>query len=564
MWHRSRLVEAQELLGGIAGVTVLIHDQACAAENRRARSRGLLATPGFRVVINERVCEGCGDCGDKSNCLSVQPVETPYGRKTRIHQTSCNYDMTCLTGDCPAFATVTVAAASKSEAAAGRGLPVDDPTADVPDPQPVVPTDEFIVRLSGIGGTGVITVSQIVGTAAMLDGRVVRGLDQTGLSQKAGPVVSDVRISWTGVPASNRANSAGVDCFLAFDLLVAASDTHRAGARAERTIVVGSAAPTPTGAMVAQPTTPYPELDVLTSRLAEVSRHELNMYPNPAALSAGLFGDATTANVLLLGVAVQAGAIPLPPSAIERAIELNGVAVERNVAAFRWGRRWCDRPHEVEQAAGLTTPVPETLDALIERLEADLVDYQSAGYAKRFRRLVDRARAAEQTVDPTSKLFTDAVARNLHKLMAYKDEYEVARLLLLPESRAQYEAVGGKGTEVTWRLHPPTLRAMGMKDKMRLGPSSTPMFRALRRAKRLRGTVADPFRWAEVRRVERAMIPEYVAAIEAVIGKLTTANLPDAVALASLPDQVRGYEQLKLTRAATYRAQLAAALATFR
>ena len=254
-----------------------------------------------------------------------------------------------------------------------------DPAAGLDEPTLVVPADEFVVRLSGIGGTGVVTVSQILGTAAMLAGRTVRGLDQTGLSQKAGPVVSDLRMSTTDTPTSNRANSAGVDCFLAFDLLVGASDTHRTGARRDRTIVIGSAAPTPTGAMVAQPTTPYPELDLLTGRLAEVSRRDANRFPNAAAITSGLFGDALTANMFLLGVAVQAGAIPVSAAAIERAIELNGVAVDRNVAGFRWGRRWCAVPNEVEQAAGVVShPQPETLDELIERLAADLTDYQSA------------------------------------------------------------------------------------------------------------------------------------------------------------------------------------------
>ena len=215
----------------------------------------------------------------------------------------------------------------------------------------------------------------------------MRGLDQTGLSQKAGPVVSDVRISSNGTPTSNKANSAGVDCFLAFDLLVAASDTHRTGAKAGRTVVIGSAAPTPTGAMVAHPTTPYPELDVLTGRLAEVSRAGDNRYPNASAITTGLFGDAATANILLLGVAVQAGAVPVEASCIERAIELNGVAVERNITAFRWGRRWHVLPDEVEQAAGyVSRPNVESLDQLIERLADDLVDYQSPRYAASFRR----------------------------------------------------------------------------------------------------------------------------------------------------------------------------------
>jgi indolepyruvate ferredoxin oxidoreductase len=558
---RSRLMETQVELAAVPGVTVLLHDQQCAAEKRRARSRGLATKPDFRIVINERVCEGCGDCGDKSNCLSVQPVDTAYGRKTRIHQTSCNFDMSCLQGDCPAFAQVSIDETPKSKPTVGM---TGDPGAGLPDPVPLVSGDSFTVRLSGIGGTGVITVSQVLGTAAMLDGFVVRGLDQTGLSQKAGPVVSDVRLSRGEVPASNHANSSGVDCLLAFDLLVAASDTHRIGADAERTVVVGSTAVTPTGAMVAHPTTPYPGLDVLTGRLDEVSRGEHNRYVDSAALATGLFGDATTANILLLGVAVQSGAVAVDPACVERAIELNGVAVARNVAAFRWGRRWAVAPDEVAEAAGIPAPVaPETVDELIERLAGDLVGYQSAAYAARFRDLVAVAREAERRVDPTSTAFTEAAARYGHKLMAYKDEYEVARLLLAPEARRGYEAVGGPGTKVTWRLHPPMLRALGMKEKMALGPRSRPVLAALARAKRVRGTLADPFRWAEVRRVERAMIPEYERAIRRVAERLTTDNLPDAIELASLPDHVRGYEHLKLRRAATYRAELKELLKRF-
>ncbi|MET0460955.1 MAG: indolepyruvate ferredoxin oxidoreductase family protein, partial [Ilumatobacteraceae bacterium] len=560
---RTVLMETQAELADVAGVTVLVHDQRCAAELRRDRSRGIVAKPGFRIVINERVCEGCGDCGDKSNCLSVQPVDTPYGRKTRIHQTSCNFDMSCLRGDCPSFAMVTVDDAGTKAARPALGM-TGDPGAGLPAPSAVVPTDSFTVRLSGIGGTGVITVSQILGTAAMLDGWVVRGLDQTGLSQKAGPVVSDVRLSRGDVPVSNHANSAGVDCLLAFDLLVAASDTHRVGADRERTIVIGSVAATPTGAMVAHPTTPYPELAALTGRLDEVSRADHNRYVESAALATGLFGDATTANILLLGVAVQQGAIAVAPASIERAIELNGVAVDRNVAAFRWGRRWGAFPTEVDQAAGLVVDVvPETLDELIDRLADDLVGYQSERYARRFLDLVDVARQAEQRVDPASTAFTRAVAAYGHKLMAYKDEYEVARLLLAPEARAEYEAVGGPGTKVTWRLHPPMLRSMGMKDKMKLGPRSKPVLATLARSKRLRGTVADPFRWATVRREERAMVPEYEAAVAHLAARLDAGNLAEAVAIAELPDQVRGYEHIKLDRAARYRAELATRLQRF-
>ncbi|CAN5366911.1 indolepyruvate ferredoxin oxidoreductase family protein [soil metagenome] len=559
IWDRTRLEEAQQVLADVAGTTVLLHDQACAAENRRARSRGTMATPGFRVVINERVCEGCGDCGAKSNCLSVQPIDTPWGRKTHIHQTSCNFDFSCLEGDCPAFATVTLT----GDATAGpRDASVDEISLDgLPDPVPVVDPDRFTVRLSGIGGTGVVTVSQILGTAAMLAGRSVRGLDQTGLSQKAGPVVSDLRITADAPTSSNHANAAGVDCMLGFDLLVAASDTHRLGAAPDRTVVIASTTAVPTGQMVTHPETAFPTFESLRGRMDEVSRPDLSRYVDAAAVTEGLFGATTTSNIFMLGVAVQAGAVPVDPEHLERAIGLNGVAVDRNVAAFRWGRRWVVDPDTVHRAAGLTDHVAaETLDELTERLAVDITDYQSTRYADRFRSTVERARRAEQEVDHESEVFTDAVARNLHKLMAYKDEYEVARLLLLDESRAGYEAVGGRRTSVTHHLHPPVLRALGMQRKLKLRRTARPLMKLLRAAKGVRGTLVDPFRWDEVRRVERAMIPEYIRAVERLSDHLTAHNIEESTAIAWLPDQVRGYESLKLRRAAVYRDQLAARL----
>lgn len=582
VWDRTRLPEAQQVLAGVPGTTVLVHDQACAAETRRARSRGTVAAPTFRVVIDERVCEGCGHCGDVSNCLSVQPVETPWGRKTQIHQTSCNLDLTCLRGDCPSFATVEVADEARRT---GRVRLEHRPDADLPDP----PSDTHArgehddgvrtIRLSGIGGTGVVTVSQVLGTAAMLDGWTVRGLDQTGLSQKAGPVVSDVRISRGEPTASNHANAAGVDCLLAFDLLVAASDAHRQGAAAGRTVVIGATDVVPTGQMVTQPDTAFPETQVLTDRLDEVSRPDRNRYLPAAALAEGLFGAATTANVLTLGAGVQTGAVPVDPAAIERAIELNGVAVERNLAAFRWGRRWAVDPDGVERAAGLPPRRPtETLDALIERLASDLVDSRSVREGRRFRALVERVRAVDRTIDPTpvaegapaGTSLTATVARNLHKLMTYKDEYEVARLLLLDEAGERHRAIGGRRPSVTYHLHPPLLRRLGMHRKLRLRRTARPAMRVLRAAKGLRATPLDPFRWDEVRRTERAMIPEYVAAIERLVDQAAglraerdadRARYTELVAIADLPDQVRGFEQLKLRRAAAYRAELAERLA---
>jgi indolepyruvate ferredoxin oxidoreductase len=392
----------------------------------------------------------------------------------------------------------------------------------------------------------------------MLAGLEVRGLDQTGLSQKAGPVSSDVRISRGEAAASNLATAGGVDCWLAFDLLAAASDSHREGAEPGRTVVIGSVEEVPTGRMVTNPgSTSFPALESLQRRLDAASRPELNRYLDAAALCRGLFGNTTSANVLTLGVAVQIGALPLDPASIERAIELNGVAVSQNVAAFRFGRLWAIDPQRVDTTAGVTRSTPESLDELIGRLAVDLADYQDRAYARRFRERVDAARAAERRIDPESTAFTEAVARHLHKLMAYKDEYEVARLALLPESQARYRTVGGADTKVTYHLHPPLLRALGVDRKLKFRRTGPPSFKALRAMKKLRGTVADPFGRDEVRKLERAMIPEYEQAVDTLIGSLTAANLGEATEIASLPDQVRGYEHLKLERAAAYRAELA-------
>jgi len=556
VWDRSRFDEAQHTLAAVKGTTVLIHDQGCAAEKRRARSRGLIAKPNFRVVINERICEGCGDCGSKSNCLSVQPIDTPYGRKTAIHQTSCNYDMSCLKGDCPAFALVEVVSTGSTTGRAKVVEPVE--TTSLPAPVPLVDADHFTVRLSGIGGTGVITVAQLIGTAALLDGLHVRGLDQTGLSQKAGPVTSDVRIARDRPTDSNHATAAGVDCFLAFDLLAASSESHLAGAAPGRTVIVGSVEVVPTGAMVVDPNgLSYPELDTLRQRLDHVSRPADNRYLDSAAVTQGLFGSTTSANVLTLGVAVQSGALPLDPASVERAIELNGVAVAQNTAAFRFGRQWAVDPAGVEAAAGISAPAIESLDQLLDRLTADLTDYQDAKYARRFRDRIDRVRAAG------SDELTATAARSLHKLMAYKDEYEVARLALLPESQARYQALGGRDTKVTYQLHPPALKTFGLDRKVGMRRTAKPAFASLRSMKRLRGTFADPFGHAKVRKLERALIPEFEAALDRLVAGLTPDRLDAAIAIAGLPDQVRGYEELKLERAATYREQLATALATW-
>ena len=602
VWHRKRLMEAQERLQGVEGVTVLIHDQFCAAELRRARRRGQRPTPKTRVLINERVCEGCGDCGDVSNCLSVQPVNTPYGRKTRIDQTTCNFDYSCIDGDCPSFATVRPVRAGrqrrivrKRAAAANSTLERIHPVApdDIPEP-PVTGPATMTVRMAGIGGTGVVTASHLLGTAALLSGRHVQGLDQTGLSQKAGPVLSDVRISVNEPIASNKATEGMVDLYLAFDLLTAAAPRALSGASAERTLVVASVTPTSTGQMVVHPEQGYPGTEELQSVVDATSRAGENRWVDAGAITRRLFGNTTSANVFLIGVAYQCGGLPITATSFESAIDLNGVATERNREAFRWGRQWVIDPGGVELAAanaaaagaapppddassappdsgdalapalrGLLDPLAARtgLGGLLEMLSSDLTAYQSARYAEGFLRFVGEVADAEEDLEGWD--LTETAARGLHKLMAYKDEYEVARLLLDPSATAGAEAVAGPGARVVWHLHPPFLRALGVSRKLKLGRWARPLLVTLRGAKRLRGTPLDVFGYARVRRCERRLPGEYREAIRALLGTLDAINRDEAVEIADLVDQIRGYEDLKMSRVTTYREELSEQVGRF-
>ncbi|MGI9623755.1 MAG: indolepyruvate ferredoxin oxidoreductase family protein [Acidimicrobiales bacterium] len=559
VWDRSRVLEAQEVLAALDGVTVMIHDQDCAAELRRERKRGRKATPKTRVVINHRICEGCGDCGEKSNCLSVQPFDTEWGRKTTIDQSSCNIDLSCLEGDCPSFMTVT----QREPRAAGRARQRDlDP---LPDPLLVVPDDDFAVHITGIGGTGVVTVAQTLGTAAMFDGYEVAGLDQTGLSQKAGPVVSDVRLQRIGSMESNRVGDGQADLLLALDQLVAASPRGLSAADPRRTTVVGSTSLMPTGSMISRPDIDTPGGDELAERIQAASRPDHQYWADAAALTNRFLGHAIYANVFVVGMAVQAGCIPITPASIEQALRLNDVDVENNLAAFWWGRRAICSPESIAQStAGATESTPD----LVERLRLDLVAFQDDACAQGFVEFVHVVGEAERVVAPGSSELTRAVAVNLHKLTAYKDEYEVARLMLDPGGRQAAEDLAaedmaGSGASLAWRLHPPMLRALGMRSKITVGEWATPAVRVLARGKRLRGTAFDPFGRASVRVLERELAPEYRQAIRTVLANLSADNLAAAVDLAELPDSVRGYEDLKVARAREYRSRLAAALERF-
>ena len=553
---RSRLGEAQRILASTRGVTVLVHDQECATEKRRKRKRGKLAAPQARIFINERVCEGCGDCGRVSNCLSVQPVPTDFGRKTRIHQSSCNVDYSCLDGDCPAFMTV-VPRVSASRARAAGTITADE----LPAPPPGVNADSFGIRLTGVGGTGVVTVSQVLATAGLIAGWHARSLDQTGLAQKGGAVVSDVRFSRTGQAPTNKLGAGECDLYLGCDLLVAADPKNLTVTAVDRTVAVVSTAEVPTGPMVSDPARSFPDRAAVSQPITGRVRDGAVLL-DVRRVVLGLFGDDQFANVFLVGAGFQTGALPLPPDAIEEALRVNGVAVEKNIQAFRRGRQYIADRAALLTAAGLDSPAPpdtgeSPLDRLIRTRSSDLTAYQDQAYARRYLDVIERVRAAEQDKTPGSTALTEAVARYLYKLMAYKDEYEVARLSLDPSVGAGLEAEFGPGARASWRLHPPVLRALGMKRKIALGPWFVPAFRVLRAMRGVRGTRLDPFGQTRVRVTERELIEEYLGLVDDLIGRLSPATAALAVQLASLPDLVRGYEEVKLRNVESYHQSMA-------
>jgi indolepyruvate ferredoxin oxidoreductase len=578
--HRDRLAEVQADLAAIAGVTVLINDEECATELRRRRKRGLVPVSPRHIFINERVCEGCGDCGEKSNCLSVQPVMTEYGRKTRIHQASCNEDESCLRGECPSFITVVPAHKRRwrKQAPVAAATVPDIDAECLPAPMPALGADVSL-RITGIGGTGVVTVSHVLSTAAGMSGIFVQSLDQTGLAQKGGAVVSDLRFSHVPVERSNRIGPGQADLYLGCDLLVAVAEANLEAADPRRTHALVSTSQVPTGAMVVDPAVHFPELGEVTERLDE--RMKSATYVDARTLVTSLFGDDQYANVLLVGMATQMGLLPLPPEDIERALTLNGVAVAANLQAFRRGRQYIADPQGLQAAIDALHPAAPSkaidpraesiarmvalapaavesspLAGLVLRRVDDLIQYQGMACATGYAQFVERVRAAEASIDSGSTRLTTAVATYLYKLMAYKDEYEVARLSIDRSVRHAIEDEFGTGATYSFMLQPPLMQALGLKRKLRLPRSLHPVLWLLARMRFLRGTLIDPFGYARVRRIERALIVEYRRAIEAALASLSEGNLDEAVALASLPDMVRGYEAVKLRNVDRYREAL--------
>ena len=558
--HRRELDAVQRELREVAGLTVLIYDQTCAAEKRRRRKRGLYPDPPKRVFINERVCEGCGDCSQASNCVSVQPLETEFGRKRRIDQSNCNKDFSCIEGFCPSFVTVHGGKLRKADRTAA------DPSAlfaDLPPPAAPALEGDYNILVTGIGGTGVITIGALLGMAAHVDGKACSTLDFTGLSQKNGAVMSHVRIAPSADDLSSvRIAPGNANLILGCDIVVATSAT--ALSRAERgvTRAVVNADLLPTASFVINPDIDF-EMDAMRDALnGAVTSDHLDIL-DATGLATALMGDSIATNAFMLGFAFQRGAIPLSLEAIQKAIELNGAAVEMNKMAFSWGRLAAHDLQRVVSAARFkssgTAAARKTLEETISFRAKFLTDYQDEAYAKRYLADVERIRSAEAKAAPGSTELTEAFAKGLFKLMAYKDEYEVARFYSDGEFakalQAQFD--GDPGLKVL--LAPPLLarrdKVTGHLQKREFGPWVFKAFGVLARLKSLRGTALDVFGYTAERKMERALPGEYSAMIfRHLDGK---PDLPRLVALAKMPEVVRGYGHIKEANVARYRAECA-------
>jgi indolepyruvate ferredoxin oxidoreductase len=590
LYPRDRFFEALKELEATPGVTVLIHDQQCAAEKRRERKRGIQIEPNVYAVINEEVCEGCGNCGEVSNCMSLHPVETEFGQKTRIHQSSCNKDYSCLDGDCPSFVTV--------EVEPGTGLlprrpPVLDATT-IPEPATKAAIDgAYAIYIPGIGGTGVVTVNALLCYAALMEGKSLLNLDQTGLAQKGGAVLSNLVLTEGKPITSNRVGMGTADLYLVLDALSGVTPANLDRAHPQRTVAVVNTTPTPTGEMIRNHTLLFPTEASIRRTIDQYTRQERNLYVNAGTIAEGLFGDHMATNVFLLGVAYQMGLIPLSAGSIESAIELNGVAVHQNQQAFRYGRRYIYEPQAVtdlalprarsvaeERAASLELldqRNAEVYQRLLERCShldeeaqrmlairvGELIDYQDKGYAATYVDFVLRVATREAEACPGRVELTHAVIRYLYKLMACKDEYEVARLHLKQTWRRQLDSMFERPGKVYYHLHPPLLRAMGLERKLKLGPWCNRLLRLLRKMRKRRGGPFDIFGYAKVRREERRLVGWYRQIIEQVLPHLDDSNHALAVMIAGSPDAIRGYEEIKLRRITETKEAVAQHLARF-
>ncbi len=536
------------------GATVLLYDQMCAAERRRRRSRGILPQPTKRVMIHQRVCEGCGDCVRQANCVSLEPVETEYGPKTRIHQSSCNVDASCLLGDCPSFVTVEIEEGSGRKR---RPLP-DLPKTTAPAPPRREWAEPYHILMPGIGGTGVVTINALLATAALLDGLCVSTLDQTGLAQKGGAVVAHLTLSRRPLETANRVSYGAADLLLGFDVVGAANARNLVRTAADRTVAVVNSHQTPTGESVRRGLTVISPEAELRRAIDRFSRAEENLYVDASRIVERLFGSHLQTNIFLVGAAWQRGLIPISLEAVEQAVRLNGIAVEKNLSALFWGRVCAEDPEQALRHVQDERPAdPPTLDELIRARTEELTRYQDADYAGHYRAFLERVQRTEAKAAPESNSLTRAVAENLFKLMAYKDEYEVARLLADPAFEARVADIFERPMRIVYHLHPPLLRRLGVRRKLELGSWAKPLFRLLASFKALRGTAYDPFGYLPSRRLERELVDWYCQTVDGLLDGLTASTLPDVVEIAKAPEQIRGYEDVKEESANQVRAWVA-------
>jgi indolepyruvate ferredoxin oxidoreductase len=564
MRDRDEMDLIQRELREVPGVSAIIYDQTCAAEKRRRRKRGTFPDPARRVFINEAVCEGCGDCGEVSNCMSIVPVETEFGRKRAIDQSSCNKDYSCLKGFCPSFVTVEGGRPRK-----GKALAIDAHGFDsLPEPQLPATDQPYGIMVTGVGGTGVVTIGALIGMAAHLDGKGVTVLDMTGLAQKGGSVFSHVRIADHPEHLHAVRIAAGeADAVIGGDVVVSASVEALAKMAAGHTRVVVNCAETPTSEFTRNPDWQFP-LDKMQASIRQAVGDGAADFLDAQGIATALMGDAIATNLFLLGYAWQKGMVPLPEAALQKAIELNAVAVDMNQQAFLWGRRTAHDPDAVRRLVQPATVVPIReggVEALLETRVRQLTAYQNRAYAARYEALVARVRAAEERVSGGTgpQRLSEAVARYYFKLLAYKDEYEVARLYTEPAFMQQLNETFEGDFELRFHLAPPLVARPDPKTgriaKNTYGPSMLKWFRLLARLKFLRGTPWDLFGRSAERRAERALIAQYERDVAELVEHLSFLRLPLAVEIASLPEHIRGYGHIKLAsidRVAAERATL--------
>ncbi|RED16341.1 indolepyruvate ferredoxin oxidoreductase family protein [Parasphingopyxis lamellibrachiae] len=541
--HRRELDAVQRRMRDIPGATAIIYDQNCATELRRRRKRGKAEDPDRRPFINPRICEGCGDCSVQSNCIAIEPVETEFGRKRRINQSACNKDFSCLEGYCPSFVTVH---GGRPRKRGGGGHSYRNILADVPAPEPASVAKPFSLLVTGIGGSGVVTLGAILGMAAHLEGKGCSVLDVTGLAQRNGPVTSHVRVA-VSPEALQATRISAADLVIGSDIVVTASADVLGRMRSEMTRAIVNSRVAPTSDFASNP-----DLDLSAGKMKSLISQcgDTVEFIEASQLAYALMGNEVGANLMLVGYAAQRGWLPISLAALDRAVELNGTAVEMNRAAIAWGRI---AAHDPAKLTGVLAPEKadevEDLNAIVDRNAAELERYQDRAYADRYRALVDLARGAERQLDDVRDDLARAVAQYYFKLLAYKDEYEVARLLSGAEFRRTLEEEFEGDFRIEYHMAPPILQRRdpqtGRYRKRSFGGWIRPAMGLLAKFRRLRGTPFDIFGYAAHRRLERGLIAEYESDIAMLTGRLDPANHDVAVRIAEWPEQVRGYDTVK-------------------